>query len=317
MASHFNILKNITMKKPIAYILLIFLLLVSCEKKIDFKIKDKERKIVINSLLSSDSLIHANISKSMHILDSYSKLQFLNNAIVEIWENDSMLEILSHRKDGNYYSENIIPIEGDRYKIIVRCEGLREASSEIIMPYKVPITNKSAMISESDSEIQCSIDFNDPANLENFYLFKVRSHIVFRYYSESEGWEYESYEGELFIDTNEPIVDDYSFTNEGIIFNDNWFDGESYNFTFNIDSYSLYDTSTVYFNLYSINKEYYQYLRSKELQNWFEDDPFSEAVQVFSNINDGIGILAGSTLSEDSIEIIIPPASEPDNPYYK
>ena len=73
MVLNFNNLKNITLKKSLLYILLIEMIFVSCEKKIDFKIKDKERKIVINSLLSSDSLIRANISKSMHILESYSK----------------------------------------------------------------------------------------------------------------------------------------------------------------------------------------------------------------------------------------------------
>lgn len=49
---------------------------------------------------------------------------------------------------------------------------------------------------------------------------------------------------------------------------------------------------SVHFNLRSISKEFYMYCNSVELSYWNDDSPFSEPVQIYSNVDNGIGIMA-------------------------
>ena len=45
--------------------------------------------------------------------------------------------------------------------------------------------------------------------------------------------------------------------------------------------------------LRTITREQFEYLRTQELQRYHADNPFSEAVPVCSNVENGLGIFAG------------------------
>ena len=52
-------------KKVFVIMFTLFFTLTSCEKIIDVKIPDTDRKIVINGLINPDSLVHINLSRSL------------------------------------------------------------------------------------------------------------------------------------------------------------------------------------------------------------------------------------------------------------
>jgi len=57
----------------------------------------------------------------------------------------------------------------------------------------------------------------------------------------------------------------------------------------------------VYIYFRSINKELYNYYLSMKKYNEVQDNPFSEPVNVYSNIKNGYGIFGGSAMTLDSV----------------
>nr|WP_321358764.1 DUF4249 domain-containing protein [uncultured Draconibacterium sp.] len=105
--------------------------------------------------------------------------------------------------------------------------------------------------------------------------------------------------------------------NRFAIFNDDSFNGEKIKLRFvpGYNSYSggysyygnISDDSSANFrirdiHLYSLSEEYYEYLNTANLHFWFDEDFFSEPVQVYSNIIGGIGIWGSANYSSFSVQ---------------
>ena len=59
---------------------------------------------------------------------------------------------------------------------------------------------------------------------------------------------------------------------------------------------------TVYLN--SLSKEFYKYALSFSEQIETGDNPFTEPVKVYSNIENGLGVFAGYSYSKDSLVVV-------------
>jgi hypothetical protein len=75
--------------------------------------------------------------------------------------------------------------------------------------------------------------------------------------------------------------------------------------------------------LQSISRDYYHYLRTRNLSERTGDNPFGEPIQIFNNIQNGIGILGGYTSSVYRFEVTperhpsVPKMGVFDNQYQK
>ena len=95
------------MKTPaILFILAIFLL--SCSKEIDFKNNNVENKLVLNGLISPDSLIWVHLSRTTSIVSN--EIQAIENATVSLYCNGRYIETLPYSKNGIYKSKAAFPI---------------------------------------------------------------------------------------------------------------------------------------------------------------------------------------------------------------
>ncbi|WP_319482624.1 DUF4249 domain-containing protein [uncultured Draconibacterium sp.] len=100
--------------------------------------------------------------------------------------------------------------------------------------------------------------------------------------------------------------------NRFAIFNDDSFNGEKMKMRFELGyssyayGYSSYDNSANFrirdIYLYSLSEEYYEYLNTANLHFWFDEDFFSEPVQVYSNISGGIGIWGSASYASFSVQ---------------
>ena len=87
----------------------------------------------------------------------------------------------------------------------------------------------------------------------------------------------------------------------GEVFNDDLFDGGtieiSINFEVSINEYNLenfqLDDAFFYIEVRSLSEEYYQYILTTTLQKSITEDPFAEPVQIFSNVENGLGVFGG------------------------
>jgi hypothetical protein len=93
------------------------------------------------------------------------------------------------------------------------------------------------------------------------------------------------------------------------VFSDDLFDGKQYSLKFSINEYKDYYgegqkdiKKEVYINLQTISKGYYLYLRTRDASD-NSNDFFSEPIQIFNNVEGGIGILGSYTSSVKKIDL--------------
>jgi len=137
--------------KKFAFYCFSLILLSACQRdKID--IPDTGRKIVINGLITTDSLLNVRISKSFYYNSDQAFVEFdsLNNARVTFYSNNTYIDSLHLVSDyrprdmdffyhSNYWSNRTIPLPGKEYKIAVKAPGYPEASASITVPNLVKI----------------------------------------------------------------------------------------------------------------------------------------------------------------------------------
>ncbi len=167
--------------------------------------------------------------------------------------------------------------------------------------------------------MQVKISFHDSLNYENYYLLVVRNK---KTYQSGDVRKYSTFF------TSDDMVFGNSSAEENLLgetaynkyfeFNDELIDGKTYNLTFDQSiSSSEYKIvkpdggdvgvnfvvkSEMIVELISITKSFYLYLKTVE-SGANVTDFFSEPVQIYSNINGGIGIFGGYNIATKSIEI--------------
>ncbi|MCE5345392.1 MAG: DUF4249 domain-containing protein [Bacteroidales bacterium] len=314
----------------------IFLILfTSCQD--DLEIPDTGRKIVINGLITTDSLLNVDISRSAYITNvrEYVFRSDLDNAEVCFYQDDVRMDSLYHSIlyvysggvffTGNYCSKSVYPLPGKQYKIVVKAPGLPDATATTIIPDLVRIervdTSRIILTTTSTNRsyrMTYNIEFTDPVNETNYYLFNVCRKPRSR-----------SYSNNISFDCSDPIVEEELKDNNliyGIAFSDkiingkkysltitvdgNWLSSYSYKFPHTVDDYMkdnyIDNKKTYYFNLYSIPEEYFKYIQTMNLYFERQGNPLYEPVMVYSNVTGGYGIFAGAAVSTDSVVFTFP-----------
>jgi len=306
-------------------------LITSCCKE-TLEIPNTGRKIVINGLLTSDSLFNVRISKSAFITDikpsTFDSMQYLNNARVFVYQKEILVDSLYNKalwhypnevfKPSNYFSKSLIPVPGNEYEIVVKVPELPDAKATIKIPEPVRIEsidtthihlqNSSYLIPIS---IICNIGFTDPENEKNYYFFNI--YAIYSPYGIIHNAVFEC---------KDPIVEEkliYRCPLEGIAFTDKIINGKRYKLPIvinpNFIGYAtIPDPSdpnkflihpdyklTIYLRLYSITEEYFRYIQTLNLYNANYDNTFSDPILVPSNVTGGLGLLSGAAVASDSI----------------
>ena len=307
------------MKKNIIYILLCLTLL-SCEKTIDFNEKSAKPLMVLYSYINPNKYITAEITKSQSVINEF-KLERITNAEVSVFEDDVLFEKLSYDEDSKLYKGTKQPVVGKTYLLKSSTAGFDNISSQTIIPVKPTISGFSYTITDketSDEKISATIKFKDDPSKKNYYRIVVEEETYIEnpednsYTATSwtnEGWFYGfELDGNIQrkwfeVKSKDPAItgkgqsgaDDYFDDipdNIFAVFNDDLFDGEEYSLEFSFNTYYYewgHKKVTVY--LMSVTEDYYLYLKSYSSQIYFEDNPFSEPVQIYTNIENGAGLM--------------------------
>ncbi len=304
-------------------ILWLVIISTACEKIINYDIPEDELGTVINGIFCQDSILKLNVSKSIHILDT-AKSYFIKDASVELFENDLLVENLEYLSKGFYSTNSFVPKAGNEYKIVVNVEGKKECTAVCSVPEPIEIfsidTSHTDLIEYGyyfGKKLNCIITINDPATIPNYYELVVYKKEIL-YFSEMDSLIFLK---PVRFETDDRIIELYrvsdgvypfniepeteSVEGEYAIFSDNLLDGKKVSVKFNIKIYSgIYEQyDTYYFYLNSITRDYYLYLKSLAQYYLAQGHPFKEPVQVYSNINGGIGIFAGYSSFMDSVVV--------------
>lgn len=306
--------------KYILSILSLIVLLSSCEQTITIPIPDNGRKITLNSILYADSSVVVRLHESKHILSSSGGYHSIVDADVTLFENNTEIGKLTIEGNSDYYGDfSYYTIDhqlkaGNVYSIEATTGELGTVISKCTIPTPVQIDNIKVEKSNNTDPFGYSterhdfeLNFSDPEGIENFYFLELKVNDSYSYYDDITQEEVfvENY-FYVNIDSNDPAANAVYNYESGLIIADEYFDGKDYTFYFHTtDSwYGSDQLKKFYVKFHSISKEYYYYLKSFEQHKDALYDPFAEPVQVYSNIENGFGIMAGVSAVVDSVEVI-------------
>jgi hypothetical protein len=291
-------------------ILLLAIILLSCETTIDPRLPDNGSGLVIYSFFRPGSPLKIDVFNSIPILEAET-IQRNTDLKIRLLENGEFVEEVTANQQGVYVS-NIVPAEQNNYRFEATT-GRQSFSASSHIP--APVSISSAQMSNTIQYITsgkygypAAIIFADPAEMANFYSLEILVQNC------SSGCTDNDLDGNL----NEILVEDLKVNTSGntdvevgsrpqeidglkyIYFSDEGFNGESVTLKFSIapTPINLNRDQNVKFVLKSITREYYEYLRTSDFQQQLEErGDLSEPVQIATNINNGLGMFAGYSFS--------------------
>jgi len=292
----------------------------SCERTVTLDLPEHDSKLVVNSIFSNDSIWKLSVSQSTGILDN-DDFGFMDNAEVTIYQDGNFLETLSletiettvydyttgqeENVQLHYYTSENVATTNHEYSVEVAVEGFETASATATLPTPIEISevtveNLFVDIEEADGQQEgsLSITFDDPEG-ENFYELKVWAAFEYTYsdyvfndsindYITQEVTEDVYYS--MYLETNDlALSNDASKSGTSLLFTDEFFEGNTK--VLELQAYDIIPSDgNILVELRSISKEVYLYNSSYNNQRWSRDDPFSEPIFVYSNIENGFGI---------------------------
>lgn len=332
--------------KKLLYILISTILLVGCEKEIEFNGEQSDPQLVINSLVEPGQPVKAFISKSYFFLDS-PDTSTPEDLVASLYVNDNFIGEMTPFFDTiwDYYGlvsyelvpgfyHDYRPQIGDVVKIKASANGFEDAEGVTsALPnandfeydievtkwyggYTLPYDDSEDSLFSIGGWLELNIDIIDPNPGKTDYFRLVEDRRTRT--RDGENWFYISfdYDDPLFgaSMTENDFIDasDLDTRPEGV-FTDLLFDGSSYRLKlkvyFNCEMNETIepDFFCAKFLFEHLSKEYYNYLNT-----WDQGDValqiWAEPIQTYSNVTNGYGIVAGRTV--DTLTVPLPLSPE-------
>jgi len=278
---------------------------VSCEglfeTSVDFEIPDQE------SVLATTAIFQSNFETS-EILVSYTvdlnennELKIVSNARIQLTTHNQTLENWTINNADRYLSSALDyeDLAGSTAEITVNAEGFETSSARIVVPDTPHIREvyfgieKSFDIDGYKTDL-LKVTIADQKEVKNFYgieAFLVRSYQsgsntlsdTSRFYLESDG---------LITEGGSPLI-----------FSDASFDGKETVIRSNVFGSGVDENDQVIVRVTAFTEAFFQYLRSKSLYYDAEGNPFAEPVDLYSNMENGVGIFTINQVRDFPAEI--------------
>lgn len=300
------------MKKLLS--LLLVVPLIACEKTIDYEGDISEPVIVFgaSNVLSpgfgigqDEDSLQIILSKSVSILD-FEQPEALSGATVQIRENNGPWVTLIEPYNGYYRTSSIQPSAGNKYYMKASADGFESISASCQIPQPSPIT-RVEFIGEVEEDTvnwtqgyrEYDVTFHDPGGTRYYsisceYRYSLTTGIppIYARITSNSPYAQGVNDGEQFYYTDENLFSIntlYEGTNVTIpirVFTDTQLT--------NLDDYSLYVT------LRTMDEHAYKYHVSRQRYSIYGSDsgPFGQPIQVYTNIENGLGFFGGYSSHE-------------------
>ena len=323
--------------KKIFQISLFVLLIVftACKNDIVFNGSEQQEMLVLNSMLSPDSVVKVHLTRSKFFLAEGNRFDTITNANVNLYVNDVWKEQLHYTGDGAF-SGAYLPKANDVLRITATSAGLEPVQSVVkmvnapdlllldtvfknteispLLQYNFdPLTGKSIIDTVGKNyhrNLDYRIRFTDNPLTKNFYRIAFMFKTTFTNGEFAQTGLIVDIDDMVFNDhkQRDPLDDHYQLL-PFLEFSDVLINGKTYEIKSKFSyyysvlnpeiskvpskkakSFLIIDKQEVTVELHEISESMYLYLRSKtaESQN---GGYFAEPVQIYTNIENGIGIL--------------------------
>ncbi len=320
------------MKKTIYNVLLyavMSVLTTGCYQDIDldrYKGQNGEHLLTINSIVNPDSTIAVAATKTYFFSDIHNSRDYVKDLDFQVLINGENHGSLEFDEKTNMYKSKITPKIGEVVELntvygdsVIKCSDIipRTVSIESV---KVSRRGPVAVYTDRDYIFTYEITFSDPVEEDNYYFlhydtsdFRKGVPMGERDYS----YEYVFQQLANRINTNIPGWEPYS--PYGLPFTDYGIEGKTHTLIVremvqgaNGRDLTKYTHMNRTFKLFSISKDYYQYLLSvlynntdsEGLHGGMIDLGISEPIKYFSNIKGGVGIFSSYSLDETDVDVM-------------
>ncbi len=285
------------------------IIIINCDSPANIDFSKHKSQLVANSFFNPDSVWTVNLSSSIGAFED-DEIKVINNAEVEIWNNDILLATLPNVGEGKFQISSLKPVAGGKYTLKVYSQGYDNIRAEEITPFVVSIESVESNISIDTSQnnftanISINFTFADLSSVLNFYTIAL--FINTNEVTNLQAWL--STSDEVVLESVRDIFseepgDEYS--SHTFLFSDKLFNGQHK--TINISSeffmFEEENITEIKLVLSNISKAYYDYTRTMELKLYRGNDPFAEPVLIYENIENGLGIFAGYNSSSATIQV--------------
>ncbi|MFM2225857.1 MAG: hypothetical protein RJA07_2059 [Bacteroidota bacterium] len=278
------------------------ILLFSCQKNVNITVDAKYTKqlLVLNSVLQPDSNATIQVSKSVSAIGTDAP-SVVTDATVDLWENGKFLMNCSHIGNG-IYSANYKPLANHEYTFKAHETGMTDVDGSSSIPTNTPITITSIDSVNEDIVLQ----LNDPSDA-NYYTFELTAIDTTGYSTSILLYT----DNSMLLDNSKSPV--FSFGRHGNkklhripnYISDQLFNGQSNSFvlSFNTNNNShgghggppppisnnTLPSGTYVLKVTNVSSQIYKYF--KTVDGALNPNPFAEPTQIFSNINNGLGVI--------------------------
>lgn len=311
------------------FLIFLSIYLFSCSTKIDLEIPEAEEQIVVNSLITNDSIISVFITKTIPVLSNKSNI--VENAEIKLFADNQFEENLIKIND-TLYQSTIETQLNTEYKIEIEVPGFEKISAKTVINDPVSIISGNYKIDsyyvhqQSRYESETEVSFIDNQEINNYYLisFYKLSYGGYKYDHDNNVWvpmdsTNINYQRIRYLNSNDPIVvneGDLDFMGDPgniryLVFSDEML---SQNNTINLlIGGGLSEMGEVHVLIRNINYDLYKYYKSLirqqfnsgmlsvDLNNMFLTNNPND---LYSNIENGLGIFAGYSETDFKLTLI-------------
>ena len=314
--------------KQIIYFSLMLVTFLSCTKTIDFDDQELAHLVVVNSMIGTDRTFSLALTQSTSILTDGQNYRYMEGTM-DLYEDGTLLRQFPSQS-GGFSAPDIQPKAGKNYRIVVTADG-KQVEAETTIPLQTEVISMDTMSTKTEYNskiINFKLKIKDPEG-ENYYRLVI-VHEMLTMYPKEMGNDTIRYLQNTSYDrvvTDDPVfksvynnfgdeIIDYGPENDYYIFPDSYFQGKEYTLQFQSYQYMnpanpntgggygnpnnpdpatgpqrIFDRMTIH--IQHLSKDIYTYMKYLKLYDNYHDNPFSEPVAVYSNINNGAGIFAG------------------------
>ncbi|SEF70846.1 DUF4249 domain-containing protein [Algoriphagus boritolerans] len=302
------------MKKFIKIIAPIFFLTgtMGCEQFLEVELPGQEPRLVINSLLENSDTIRVYLTKSSGILEGneYDGFDYVKDGQVFLKTEDGTKIPFGFIDNSNpfesfayYYLAGYDLKESEQYEILAESPEFKEISGQVQFPELTPIKELSYKNlgpnanSENSDLMEFTLKFDD---LEGRNFYELTGRIVGRSTTQANSF----YFSDLYPKPVNPAYERDSWTYDGILFNDILLNGKDSEIVFRVSIPKGFDLE-VEFNFSHVTESYYRYEETVGLQGYNRGDFLSQPVLVYSNIQNGMGILKARNTHSKILKILL------------
>ncbi|MCG8326573.1 MAG: DUF4249 domain-containing protein [Chitinophagales bacterium] len=284
------------------FIFSISLFIFSCTKELPLPAIETQPRIVVNAAFSESKEWSVQVSKSTSIATPEQPSALSSASVFLKDASGNIIEELIHGSNGNYISaNNTKPIIDQTYHIEVSANGFTTVDATGRLPHPVDFTIDQTTTTSFDGEIQFKVDFkiSDDGSSSHYYI--IESFVLI----EEPSGEIIKLQNELSLldsRTDNASIGDGTDRFSRIYLQDNTFNGQFYETEATLYSFIPEDIPSENYKVFmlvkSVEESLYNYFKSFDRFKLTGDEPFAEPVQVYTNVNNGLGIFGGFSIKE-------------------